>query len=124
MNRVIGEVTDNLEHFELGVAVQKLYDFIWDEFCDWYIEFAKILMQSDDESVAQNTRRVLVYVMTTTLQLLHPFMPFITEEIWQSLPHEGESIMVSQWPQPCEANDYAAEEEAMVACDDRNPCDP
>ena len=114
LNRVIGEVTDNLEHFELGVAVQKLYDFIWDEFCDWYIEFAKIPMQSEDESAAQNTRRVLVYVMTTTLQLLHPFMPFITEEIWQSLPHEGESIMVSQWPQPCESNHYAAEEEAMA----------
>ena len=81
-NQVVKEVTDNLEHFEIGIAVQKLYDFLWDELCDWYIEIAQ----------------VLVWVMTGTLQLLHPFMPYITEEIWQSLPHEGESIMVSKWP--------------------------
>ena len=97
-NQVVKEVTDNLEHFEIGIAVQKLYDFLWDELCDWYIEIAKIRLQSSDESAAQTARQVLVWVMTGTLQLLHPFMPYITEEIWQSLPHEGESIMVSKWP--------------------------
>ena len=96
-NQVVKEVTDNLEHFEIGIAVQKLYDFLWDELCDWYIEIAKIRLQSSDESAAQAARQVLVWVMTGTLQLLHPFMPYITEEIWQSLPHEGESIMVSKW---------------------------
>ena len=97
-NQVVKEVTDNLEHFEIGIAVQKLYDFLWDELCDWYIEIAKIRLQSSDESAAQAARQVLGWVMTGTLQLLHPFMPYITEEIWQSLPHEGESIMVSKWP--------------------------
>ena len=97
-NQVVKEVTDNLEHFEIGIAVQKLYDFLWDELCDWYIEIAKIRLQSSDEEAAQTARQVLVWVMTGTLQLLHPFMPYITEEIWQSLPHEGESIMVSKWP--------------------------
>ena len=97
-NQVVKEVTDNLEHFEIGIAVQKLYDFLWDELCDWYIEIAKIRLQSSDESAAQAARQVLVWVMTGTLQLLHPFMPYITEEIWQALPHEGESIMVSKWP--------------------------
>lgn len=111
-NRVAKEVTDNLEHFELGIAAQKLYDFLWDEFCDWYIEISKIRLTSGDEKAAQNACRVLVWVMTSTLQLLHPFMPFITEEIWQSLPHEGDSIMVSKWPQACEAHSFpeAAEE--------------
>lgn len=97
-NQVVKEVTDNLEHFEIGIAVQKLYDFLWDELCDWYIEIAKIRLQSSDESAAQAARQVLIWVMTGTLQLLHPFMPYITEEIWQSLLHEGESIMVSKWP--------------------------
>lgn len=98
-NQVVKSVTDNLEHFELGIAVQKLYDFLWDELCDWYIEIAKIRLQSSDEATAQAARQVLVWVMTGTLKLLHPFMPYITEEIWQTLPHEGEAIMVSQWPE-------------------------
>jgi valyl-tRNA synthetase len=97
-NRVTKEITENLEHFELGLAVQKLYDFLWDEFCDWYIEIAKIRLNSEDEKAAQNVRQVLVWVMSGTLQLLHPFMPYITEEIWQTLPHEGEAIVVSKWP--------------------------
>ncbi len=111
-NRVTKEVTDNLEHFELGIAAQKLYDFLWDEFCDWYIEISKIRLTSGDETAAQNACRVLVWVMSSTLQLLHPFMPFITEEIWQSLPHEGDSIMVSKWPEFSEAHSFpqAAEE--------------
>ncbi len=96
-NQLVKEVTDNLEKFELGIAVAKLYDFIWDIFCDWYIELSKIRLQQGGEG-AQNAKQVLVYVMSNTLKLLHPFMPFITEEIWQTLPHEGESIMISQWP--------------------------
>ncbi|MBQ4625909.1 MAG: valine--tRNA ligase, partial [Clostridia bacterium] len=96
-NELTKEVTENLEKFELGIAVAKLYDFIWDIFCDWYIELSKIRLQQGGEG-AQNAKQVLVYVMSNTLKLLHPFMPFITEEIWQSLPHEGESIMISAWP--------------------------
>ena len=96
-NKLVQEVTDNLEKFELGIAVSKLYDFIWDVFCDWYVELAKSRLWEDGEG-SDTARKVLVYVMTNTLKLLHPFMPFITEEIWQALPHEGESIMVSAWP--------------------------
>ncbi|WP_195985733.1 valine--tRNA ligase [Clostridium sp. D33t1_170424_F3] len=106
-NQVVKSVTDNLEHFELGIAVQKLYDFLWDELCDWYIEIAKIRLQSSDEATAQAVRQVLVWVMTGTLKLLHPFMPYITEEIWQTLPHEGEAIMVSQWPEFEETHCFA-----------------
>ena len=111
-NDLVKEVTDNLERFELGIAVQKLYDFIWDVFCDWYIELAKIRLQKGGEP-AQCTKRVLIYVMSNVLKLLHPFMPFVTEEIWQSLPHEGASIMVSDWPQYSDALNFSAEEEQM-----------
>ncbi len=97
-NRVAGEVNENLEKYELGIAVQKLYDFIWDEFCDWYIEIAKIRLTGDDEKAAQCARQVLVWVMSRTLALLHPFMPYITEEIWQSLPHEGDALVVNSYP--------------------------
>ncbi len=111
-NDLVKEVTDNLERFELGIAVQKLYDFIWDVFCDWYIELAKIRLQKGDEP-AQCAKRVLIYVMSNVLKLLHPFMPFVTEEIWQSLPHDGASIMVSDWPQYSDALNFSAEEEQM-----------
>ncbi len=97
-NTLVKEVTDNLDKYELGVAVSKLYDFIWDVLCDWYIEICKIRLNGNDENQKQNARAVLSYVMSNTLKLLHPFMPFITEEIWQSLPHTGDSIMVSPWP--------------------------
>jgi valyl-tRNA synthetase len=97
-NKLTKEVTENLEKFELGIAVAKLYDFIWDIFCDWYIELAKIRLQAGGEK-AKQVKAVLVYVMSETLKLLHPFMPFITEEIWQTLPHEGETIMKSPWPE-------------------------
>ena len=107
-NTLVKEVTDNLEKFELGMAVQKLYDFIWDIFCDWYIELCKPRLQSAE--TADGARSVLVWVMSNTLKLLHPFMPFITEEIWQSLPHEGDSIMVSAWPEYSEALGFAEEE--------------
>lgn len=99
-NRLVREVTDNLEHFELGVAVQKLYDFIWDILCDWYIELTKARIAAGGES-AKRAQQVLVHVMGGALRLLHPFMPFITEEIWQALPSEGisESVMVAPWPE-------------------------
>ena len=111
-NDLVKEVTDNLERFELGIAVQKLYDFIWDVFCDWYIELAKIRLQKGGEPT-QCAKRVLIYVMSNVLKLIHPFMPFVTEEIWQSLPHEGASIMVSDWPQYSDALNFSAEEEQM-----------
>ena len=111
-NTLIREVTDNLEKFELGIAVQKLYDFIWDVLCDWYIELCKIRLQAGGEAAAQ-ARAVLVFVLSSTLQLLHPFMPFITEEIWQTLPHAGESIMISEWPRFDEALAFPEAEEEM-----------
>ncbi|MBE6729798.1 MAG: valine--tRNA ligase [Ruminococcaceae bacterium] len=97
-NTLVKEVTENIDKYELGLAAQKLYDFIWDVFCDWYIEICKERLNGDNKELADNARSVLVYVFSNTLKLLHPFMPFITEEIWQSLPHSGESIMVSSWP--------------------------
>ena len=111
-NDLVKEVTDNLEKFELGMAVAKLYDFIWDVFCDWYIEIAKIRLQKGG-SEAKDAKQVLVWVMSNTLKLLHPFMPFITEEIWQTLPHDGESIMISAWPEYDPANSFEAEEAEM-----------
>ena len=111
-NDLVKEVTDNLEKFELGMAVAKLYDFIWDIFCDWYIEIAKIRLQKGG-SEAKDAKQVLVWVMSNTLKLLHPFMPFITEEIWQTLPHDGESIMISAWPEFDPAHSFEAEEAEM-----------
>ena len=109
-NRLVREVTDNLDKFELGLAVQKLYDFIWDVYCDWYIEICKARLSGTDEAKADTARSVLLYVLVGILKLLHPFMPFITEEIWQSLPHSGESIMISDWPVYNPAHDYEADE--------------
>ena len=112
-NNLTREVTDNLDKFELGIAVQKLYDFIWDVFCDWYIEISKIRLNSGDEKAAQTARDMLVYIMSNTLKLLHPFMPFITEEIWQTLPHEGGSIMISEWPVYKDEYNFSVEEQEM-----------
>ena len=109
-NTLVAAVTENLEKFELGIAVQKLYDFIWDTYCDWYIELCKSRLQGED---AMNAKRVLVYVMNGMLQLLHPFMPFVTEEIWQSLPHNGETLMTTTWPVYDEALSFSAEEREM-----------
>ncbi|MBQ7862349.1 MAG: valine--tRNA ligase [Clostridia bacterium] len=111
-NSLAKEVTDNLDKFELGIAVQKLYDFIWDIFCDWFIELAKIRLQKGGDE-AKTAKAVLVYVMSETLKLLHPFMPFITEEIWQTLPHDGETIMKSAWPVFSDALVFTKEEEQM-----------
>ena len=108
-NSVTAAVTENLEKFELGMAVSKLYDFIWDDFCDWYIELAKIRMNGGDAESADSARRVLVWVMSNTLKLLHPFMPYITEEIWQTLPHEGEALIVAKWPEYDESLAFPAE---------------
>ena len=108
-NSVTAAVTENLEKFELGMAVSKLYDFIWDDFCDWYIELAKIRMNGSDAESADSARRVLVWVMSNTLRLLHPFMPYITEEIWQTLPHEGEALIVAKWPEYDESLAFPAE---------------
>ena len=111
VNTLAKEVTDNLERFELGIAVAKLYDFIWDVFCDWYIEIAKIRLQSGEG--ADTDKAVLVYVLTDILKLLHPFMPFITEEIYQAIPHDTESIMISKWPEYDPTLSFADEEAQM-----------
>ena len=97
-NNVVKEVTENLEKFELGLAVAKLYDFIWDIFCDWYIELCKIRLNGEDAKEKETAKAVLIYVFSNTMKLLHPFMPFVTEELWQSIPHDGETIMLSDWP--------------------------
>ena len=99
LNALIAEVTENLEKYELGVAVQKVYDFIWDTYCDWYIELTKARLYSEDTQRKQTAISVLVYVLDQILRLLHPFMPFITEEIWQSIPHDGDALIVAKWPE-------------------------
>ena len=99
LNSLIAEVTENMDKYELGVAIQKIYDFIWDTYCDWYIELTKARLYSEDETRKQTAIQVLVYVLDQVLRLLHPFMPFITEEIWQSIPHEGEALIIAQWPE-------------------------
>ena len=109
-NTLVQAVTENLDKYELGIAVQKLYDFIWDNFCDWYIELCKGRLQSENALAA---KQVLVYVMNGMLQLLHPFMPFVTEEIWQSLPHTGDSLMVTKWPVYDTALAFPEEEKEM-----------
>jgi len=99
LNEVVKEVVTNLDKFELGLAAQKIYDFIWDDFCDWYIELAKIrLLQDETSETADNTRNALVFLMKQILKLLHPFMPFLTEEIWQSLPNVDSALIISEYP--------------------------
>ena len=98
LNQVIKEVCDNMDSFELGVAAGKIYDFIWDSYCDWYIELTKPRLNGEDAAAKESAQRVLLYVLTEILKLLHPFMPFITEEIWQALPHEGEALMIAEYP--------------------------
>ena len=97
-NELAREVGENLDKYELGIAAQKIYDFIWDSFCDWYIELTKARLTGEDEAARVQAQKVLLYVLTETLKLLHPFMPFITEEIYQALPHEGDALMVQPYP--------------------------
>ena len=113
LNNLIREVTDNLDKYELGVAIQKIYDFLWDTYCDWYIELTKARLYSDDEAQKNTALQVLVYVLDQTLRLLHPFMPFITEEIWQSLPHDEEALIVAKWPEFREDLCFSKEEGEM-----------
>ncbi len=118
LNRLVKEVTENLDSFEIGVASAKVYDFIWDTYCDWYIELTKTRLNGTDEDAKLTAQNVLCYVLVTLLKLLHPFMPFITEEIYQALPKcDGASdiLMMAQWPEYTEALNFPAEENAMEA---------
>ena len=131
LNRAIREITENMDRYELGVAAQKIYDFIWDDYCDWYIELTKTRLQGEDEDSKVRAQQVLCHVLTQMLKLLHPFMPFITEEIWQALPHvevsgghfdgeqakqphkSGDYLMLQKWPEHSVTLDFPDEERAM-----------
>ena len=117
LNTLVKEVTDNMDAFEIGVASAKVYDFIWDTYCDWFIELCKARLTGDDECAKLHAQNVLCYVLIETLKLLHPFMPFITEEIYQALPHtaedKGEFIMLQKWPEYRDELSFPREEEAM-----------
>ncbi len=113
LDRAVAEITENMDRYELGVAAQKIYDFIWDDYCDWYIELTKTRLQGEDEDSKVRAQQVLCWVLTEMLKLLHPFMPFITEEIWQALPHEGDFLMLQDWPKYSEAMSFPTEEKAM-----------
>ncbi len=114
LNRLIKDVTDNMEHYELGIAVQKVYDFVWDEFCDWYIEMVKPRLYNSDDKSSQNAALwTLKTVLSQALKLLHPYMPFLTEEIYCSLQPEEESIMISTWPSYQDEWDFAKEEKGI-----------
>ena len=118
LNRLVKEVTENLDSFEIGVASAKVYDFIWDTYCDWYIELTKTRLNGTDEDAKLTAQNVLCYVLVTLLKLLHPFMPFITEEIYQALPKcdgSEDILMTAQWPEYTEALSFPAEESAMEA---------
>ncbi len=112
-NSLAKEVNENIDKFELGIAANKIYDFIWDTYCDWYIELTKPRLNGDDENAKIVAQKVLLYVLTETLKLLHPFMPFITEEIWQALPHDGESIMIEKYPEYMPERDFPDEESSF-----------
>ena len=113
-NNTVRVVTDNLDKFELGVALANLYDFIWENVCDWYIELVKPRLFDKETASAKTAQYVLTYVLSHTMQLLHPFMPFITEEIWQHLPHEGESIVISKFPEYRDDLEFNDEEKSMT----------
>lgn len=112
-NALVKEVTENLDKFELGIAVSKLYDFIWDEYCDWYIELVKTRLYDKECPTAKAAQQTLAYVLANTLKLLHPFMPFITEEIFCTLPTHEETIMISDWPKYDETLNFADAEKEM-----------
>ena len=109
LNTLIKEVTENMDAYELGVASAKVYDFIWDTYCDWYIELTKARLYGENEKSKLAAQKVLVYVLDQFLRLLHPFMPFITEEIWQAIPHEGKFLMLADWPKYDESLNFGVE---------------
>lgn len=109
LNETIDRVTTLSDKYEFGEVGRELYNFIWDDFCSWYIEMAKLPLYGEDEAAKLTTRSVLAHVLDNTMRLLHPFMPFVTEEIWQHLPHEGESITVAAWPTVNTAFNFTAE---------------
>ena len=113
-NTVIKEVTENLEKYEIGMSAQKIYDFIWDEYCDWYIEMVKPRLYGENEESKETAQKILLYVLENILKLLHPFMPFITEEIWQHLPEREKALIVSSWPIYEEENSYPEVEKQMA----------
>ncbi len=113
LNVAIRDVTAQLEKFEMGIAAQKVYDFLWDDFCDWYIELTKSRLTGDNEAAKIQAQQVLCYVLTDILKLLHPFMPFITEEIWQALPHSGDYLMLQDWPKYNPALSFPEDAAAM-----------
>ncbi len=117
LNQITAETTRLIEDYNFGEAGRQLYDFFWSEFADWYIEVAKIRLQSEDAFVQSTTRQVLVYVLERTLRLLHPYIPFITEVAWQHLPHEGESLMVARWPRSYDRLDQQANEQMAIMID-------
>ena len=109
LNTLVKEVTENLDAYEIGVASAKVYDFLWDTYCDWYIELTKARLYGENEKSKLAAQKVLVYVLDQFLRLLHPFMPFITEEIWQAIPHEGKFLMLADWPKYDESLNFGAE---------------
>ncbi len=111
LNGLVREVNENIDKFELGIAANKIYDFIWDTYCDWYIELTKPRLNGGDEAAKIGAQKVLLYVLTEILKLLHPFMPFITEEIWQALPHEGEALMIESYPEFTEKLSFPTDEQ-------------
>ncbi len=113
LNDTVKEVCENMDSFELGVAAGKIYDFIWDSFCDWYIELTKPRLNGEDEESKIGAQKVLLYVLTEILKLVHPFMPFISEEIWQALPHEGEALMVERYPEYRESLSFPEDEQSF-----------
>ena len=114
MNTVIKEVTENLEKYEIGIAAQKIYDFVWDEYCDWYIEMVKPRLYGENEESKELAQKVLLYVLENILKLLHPFMPFITEEIWRYLPKREKALIISSWPKYDEKLYYKEAEKNMA----------
>ncbi len=112
-NSVAGEVCENMDKFELGIAAGKIYDFIWDTFCDWYIELSKPRLYGENRQASEEAQKVLLYVLTGILKLVHPFMPFISEEIYQALPHEGEALMTQCYPAYTESLHFPEEENSF-----------
>ena len=113
LNTVVKEATENLNKYEIGMAASKVYDFIWDEYCDWYIEMVKSRLYGEDKASKETAEKVLLHVLKDILKLLHPFMPFITEEIWQHLPGDKNPLILSSWPVNKSELNFSESEEAI-----------